>query len=563
LPHPFLLLQQTIGNQAVGRIIQAKLTISQPSDLYEQEADRVADEVMRMPDRTPGAPETGGPPQISRLQRKCAQCEEEEVQRQAMEGDMEEEEEGNLQAKEAPGEATEVTSAAQAQIEGLRGGGEPLSESVRAFFEPRFGHDFSRVRVHSDARAAASAQSVNALAYTIGTDVVFAAAQFSPATTQGRKLLAHELTHVVQQGQGASSVSGAPRGFVQRKPTSEPEVKVDPGATCNLDQHRKIEPAAYKANEWLSRAIPALDAFLGGEKTKPAQAAAAALNTHFHSIDPAVVTYIKDRLKTIQSDIFTRQNFRVNCPPVSDTECNKAATGQGFAAVVSEDQSELNFCSIFFERSEDDRASTIIHEFGHALLGLSKTVRMLITDRAYKHDPYYAYLTTGEALTNAESYAMFTREVATGSSPAHAFIVDSLRDCPDAWVPIISDALSKARAWNHKAARSTPAGHQFSRAYKILDGKLMSGDSYKCIPDGGGRCSDRVVAYWYAAGDLRICPSLIGLPTADERALALLAALYAYKGLVDGDDKQQAAAREARRLHAANIPTTADVLTGA
>jgi len=563
LPHPFLLLQQTIGNQAVGRIIQAKLTISQPSDLYEQEADRVADEVMRMPDRTPGAPETGGPPQISRLQRKCAQCEEEEVQRQAMEGEMEEEEEGNLQAKEASGEATEVTSAAQAQIEGLRGGGEPLSESVRAFFEPRFGHDFSRVRVHSDARAAASAQSVNALAYTIGKDVVFAAAQFSPATTQGRKLLAHELTHVVQQGQGASSVSGAPRGFVQRKPTSEPEVKVDPGATCNLDQHRKIEPAAYKANEWLSRAIFALDAFLGGEKTKPAQAAAAALNTHFHSIDPAVVTYIRDRLKTIQSDIFTRQNFRVNCPPVSDTECNKAATGQGFAAVVSEDQSELNFCSIFFERSEDDRASTIIHEFGHALLGLSKTAPMMITDRAYKHDPYYAYLTTGEALTNAESYAMFTREVATGSSPAHAFIVDSLRDCPDAWVPIISDALSKARAWNHKAARSTPAGHQFSRAYKILDGKLMSGDSYKCIPDGGGRCSDRVVAYWYAAGDLRICPSLIGLPTADERAVALLAALYAYKGLVDGDDKQQAAAREARRLHAANIPTTADVLTGA
>jgi hypothetical protein len=260
--------------------------------------------------------------------------------------------------------------------------------------EPRFGCDFSRVRIHSDARAAASAQSVNALAYTVGTDVAFAAGQFSPATTRGRKLLAHELTHVVQQGQGASSVSRAPNAVVQRKETGvqpAPEVEAGPGATCSLDQHRKIEPAAYKANQWLSRAIPALDAFLAGAKTQQA------------------------------------------------------------------------------------RASTIIHEFGHALLSLSKTVRMLIIDRAYKQDPYYHYLTTGEALTNAESYAMFAREVATGSSPAHAFIVDSLTECPDAWVPIISDALSKARAWNHKAALHTDAKHQFSVAYKRLDLQLKVG----------------------------------------------------------------------------------------
>ena len=222
---------------------------------------------------------------------------------------------------------------------------------------------------------------------------------------------------------------------------------------------------------------------------------------------------------------------------------------------------EINLCAPFFERKEEDRASTIIHEFGHAQLGLS--AKQQIVDRGYQWDAYYAYLTTGEALTNAESYAMFTREVATGFSPAHAFVVDTLRNCPDAWVPIISDALSKARAWNHRAALNTPAGHQFSIAYKILDGQLTSGDSYKCIPDGGGRCSNRVVAYWYLAGDLRICPSLVGLPTPDERALALLAALYAYKGLVDGDAKQQEAAKEARRLHTANIPATAEVLTGA
>jgi hypothetical protein len=336
-------------------------------------------------------------------------------------------------------------------------------------------------------------------------------------------------------------------------------VKVDPGATCNLNQHRKIEPAAYKANEWLSRAISALDAFLSGTNMNQAQVA---LNKHFHSNAPAVVTYIRDRLKTIQSDIFTRQNFRVNCPPASDAACGARQGSEEFVAVVPEgNQNEINLCAPFFERGEEDRASTIIHEFGHGQLGLS--ARQQIADRGYQWDAYYAYLTTGEALTNAESYAMFAREVATGFSPAQAFIVDSLRNCPDTWVPIISDALSKARAWNHRAAAHTPARHPFSKAYKILDTQLRSGDSYKCIPKGDGRCSKRVVAYWYALGDLRICPSLIGLPTPDERALSLLGSLYGYKDLVDGDDKRDAAAREARRLHTANVPTTADVLAGA
>ena len=578
-------LQRTIGNQAVLRLledkpdgleadsdasasgrfghdfsqvpinakapvkIQPKLAINPPGDIHEQEADRISEQVVRISEPQLQHPCACG--------RGCQKCQAKRPNQEHF----------SLQTERVQASDTGQIAAPPMVHEVLAGPGQPLDSSTRDFMEPRFGYDFSRVRIHSDARAAASAQSINALAYTVGTDVVFAAAQFSPATAQGRKLLAHELTHVVQQDQFASSVRRAPRALVQRRQTSvqpAPVVGVDPGATCNLDQHRKIEPAAHKANQWLSSAIPALDAFLSGAKTKEAQAAAAALSRHFHSFERAVVIYVRDRLKTIQSDIFTRQNFRVNCPPASDAECNKTSTGQAFAAVVSEDQNELNFCAQFFSRKEeDDRASTIIHEFGHALLGLSKTQRMLIIDRAYKHDAYYAYLTTGEALTNAESYAMFAREVATGSSPAHAFITDTLRNCPDAWVPIISDALSTARAWNHRAALHTPARHQFSTAYKRLDGRLKSGDSYKCIPDGGGRCSARVVAYWYAAGDLRICPSLIGLPTPDERALSLLAALYAYQDLVSGDDKQQAAAREARRLHTANVPTTADVLTGA
>ncbi|HEU4597715.1 MAG TPA: DUF4157 domain-containing protein, partial [Pyrinomonadaceae bacterium] len=81
----------------------------------------------------------------------------------------------------------------------LRSAGRPLDTPTRAFMESRFGHDFSRVRIHTDARAAESAHAVNASAYTVGSDVVFGAGTYAPSTTAGRLLLAHELTHVAQQ----------------------------------------------------------------------------------------------------------------------------------------------------------------------------------------------------------------------------------------------------------------------------------------------------------------------------------------------------------------------------
>jgi Domain of unknown function (DUF4157) len=79
------------------------------------------------------------------------------------------------------------------------GGGQPLDPATRAFMEPRFGHDFSQVRVHTDARAAQSVRAVNAIAYTAGSNVVFGPGRYEPSSIQGRSLLAHELTHVLQQ----------------------------------------------------------------------------------------------------------------------------------------------------------------------------------------------------------------------------------------------------------------------------------------------------------------------------------------------------------------------------
>ena len=86
----------------------------------------------------------------------------------------------------------------------LNSSGQPLDAGTRVFMEPRFGHDFSQVRVHADARAAESVRAVNALAYTVGRDVVFGEGEYAPGTSEGRRLLAHELTHVAQQRSGVS-----------------------------------------------------------------------------------------------------------------------------------------------------------------------------------------------------------------------------------------------------------------------------------------------------------------------------------------------------------------------
>jgi len=89
----------------------------------------------------------------------------------------------------------------------LRSPGQPLDAGTRAYMESRFGHDFAQVRVHTDTLAAESARMVDAIAYTIGRDVFFDARQYAPSTTAGRRLLAHELTHVVQQA-GAAETGG-------------------------------------------------------------------------------------------------------------------------------------------------------------------------------------------------------------------------------------------------------------------------------------------------------------------------------------------------------------------
>ena len=111
----------------------------------------------------------------------------------------EEEEEELIQTKSNGSSTAEVTSSVESSINSLKGGGHPLPESTRKYFEPRFGSDFSQVRVHTDPQAGNIARSINAKAFTTGQDVFFNRGQYSPETSGGKLLLAHELTHVMQQ----------------------------------------------------------------------------------------------------------------------------------------------------------------------------------------------------------------------------------------------------------------------------------------------------------------------------------------------------------------------------
>jgi hypothetical protein len=220
-PHPLLQLQGAIGNQAVQNllrpgVLQTRLAVGRQGDAQEQEADRVSEMIV----------ETNSAPA---LQRKCgcsttqgaacAECSQTQqplVQRRSLQQD-------------GPTRVPPIVN----HVLGARG--QPLDPATRAFMEERFNHDFGDVRVHADAQAAESARAINALAYTVGSETVFGAGQYAPATREGRKLLAHELTHVVQQrgGGGGGGRSDAHQHGDEKKARRQIQRQTPPGSTGN------------------------------------------------------------------------------------------------------------------------------------------------------------------------------------------------------------------------------------------------------------------------------------------------------------------------------------------
>jgi hypothetical protein len=213
--------------QTSSPLVQPMLVVGPFNDPLEHEADRVADEVMRTPapevsigvslfsgiaisspDSAMGAPVRAPVPIQARLETGAADDPLEQEANRAADRVMDTV--APALARPAP---RQVAAPAPARVSGAAGEafrtpGRPLDNATRGFFESRFGHDFSGVRVHIDQTATDSARDIGAAAYTLGQEIVFESGQFAPTTGSGRRLLAHELSHVVQQ------TTGRPNSFV-------------------------------------------------------------------------------------------------------------------------------------------------------------------------------------------------------------------------------------------------------------------------------------------------------------------------------------------------------------
>ena len=191
--------------------IQPKLRINQPGDHYEQEADRVAEHVMRMPERAATNPN---------------------VERSTFRHQL-------VQARHDTGASSQPRSVPQSVNAVISTPGRPLDETTRSFMEPRFGHDFSQIRVHSGTRATESAGELNARAYTVGSDIVFGAGHYTPGTSTGRDLIAHELTHTIQQGRGGvdtASAAESEAGSIGRNSASSGQFAVRASTSIGIDR---------------------------------------------------------------------------------------------------------------------------------------------------------------------------------------------------------------------------------------------------------------------------------------------------------------------------------------
>ncbi len=370
------------GNQAMLRRLQAKFAASQPGDPAELEADRVADHVMRMRD-----------PVVSR---KCAECEEEDAHR--------------LQTKNNGRQQTEIT-APPVVHKVLSSPGQPLDQESRAFFEPRFGADFSKVRVHSDALAVQSARAVNALAYVAGHHIVLG----SSATYGPTPLLAHELAHVVQQGATVSTngrdntIQGQPSdpSIINRK--SEPAPKNPENATekpklsdCDANQSAMIAAALTVAQRNLRKAVEEVDGRpLSGDMKN-------ALWLYFRDSSETKAAMVSKNLTEILNRL---PRISYEC----ENDCPEEELGYTRFGAMLTGLGSIHLCVNNIEPNADQISDTIIHEAAHYVL--------LAFDSAgyYKHDCSESETTVsaspGDKLSLADSYRCFVRNLI--SSTAH------------------------------------------------------------------------------------------------------------------------------------------------
>lgn len=341
--------------------LQAKLVVGAPDDEYEQEADRVADRVMRMPE---------GRAQEGPNDEPCAECRG----KTGAQGSK------RLQAKHAGAGQTGAAAAPSLVQEVVGSAGKPLDPATRATMEPRFGHDFSGVRIHTGHRAAESAKAVNALAYTVGQDIVFGEGQFAPSSPSGQRLLAHELAHTVQQARGLR------RNVLQRY------------GGCSSAEDTTINGDHARARTMLTNAIAAVRSYNGTTPTKVRDA----LARHFHgSTSSAFASWINVNLRYLWATTWMA-GYRCFTGGFIEKRwaCKGTALATTFWCVPGVD---IRLCPSYFGESDIQRSKTLIHEWVHKY-GCN-------FDLGYEHNPGYSGNRTLTQLLNADSFAAFVRDV--------------------------------------------------------------------------------------------------------------------------------------------------------
>lgn len=434
----------------------AQLTVSRPGDRDEVEADRIADAVLAGA-RT--APPTPCPACAARVHRMCATCTEEDEQERLQ------------RTPDGPGPATMSVAGL-----GLRGG-TPLPAGVRGDFEARFGHDFGRVRVHTDARAADAAHALSARAFTMGADVAFAPGEFQPATAAGRRLLAHELVHVIQQTGGAPrggahpavSTSRVNRTHVQREGTEMPALgfgldKHYP--RCSDAQSRALQYEIEMARLNVAGAVAQLADEL--ERIEAPQQGAGiitsvggALDRYFKTRKPDLVKTILARLRRIGA-ILDRGPDNWTC--LTQQQCAGFCSGSGTEAYAcAGPASPVGVCDHYFTLTSSHvfRSMILVHEAAHQA-GLGGDT--------YHFDKQFAGLGTFQAMVNADSFAYFVQETALGGLPPER----ADERMPKSWTPDIIGVTLNLRvpAPGGRASRSGYEDTHLSRGQSKVKNRL-------------------------------------------------------------------------------------------
>jgi hypothetical protein len=233
------------AHSKIARRLQTKLTVNTPGDIYEQEADAMADKVMRMSVN-----------QSSRLK-----------QHQSQTKPVPENSAPVVQTKsEAGQDGAAVSDELSEKIASSQGGGSKMDGQTQSFMQSRFGMDFSRVKIHTDGEAARLSRQLNAQAFTIGHDIYFDSGKYAPASESGKRLLAHELTHTIQQGH-----SRARRQYVEPFQHGETGREEIPDEKLPLEQmpDDDIEPKIQRSTTWAGAAVHetlnAAEIIMGGD----------------------------------------------------------------------------------------------------------------------------------------------------------------------------------------------------------------------------------------------------------------------------------------------------------